>query len=193
MEHSYNYIAVLDIGYMFTTVLFIMFGTIGYCGYGASIDPNGITLNLPQDSIWTTITIISLIFAIYATYPVQMFPVITILEGLIFKRYPNVTGAKLTWSKNLVRALLVIFTSLIAISIPYFSLFVSLVGALGSSVLAYILPCCFHLKLFKEQKIQSKVFNWILVVFGIFASIVASGVTIFQLILAIFHIPPPTL
>ena len=170
-----------------------MFGTIGYCGYGAQINPGGITLNLPADSVWSQITQVCLIFAIFATYPVQMFPVTTVAEKLIFERYHGVTGVKLTWSKNLIRTVLVVFTSIIAVSIPYFSLFVSLVGALGGAILAYILPCAFHLKLFKDQPMSSKIFNGSLGIFGIFASAVASSVTIYQLIVAVFHLDSPTL
>lgn len=195
MREPKKYHFVLDIGYVIMTVLFLSFGTIGYCGYGAGVNASGITLNLPPDSIWTIATQACLIIAIFCTYPVQMFPVIAILEGLAFskvKQLKGLTGMKLEMTRNVMRGILVIITTLVAISIPYFSLFVSLVGALGSSVLAFILPCVFHLKLFPNISTPRKIVNWSLAIFGILASAVATTVTVYQIIVAVFHIDVPT-
>lgn len=195
MKDPHKYHFVLDIGYVIMTVLFLSFGTIGYCGYGENVNESGITLNLPPGSIGTIATQVCLIIAIFATYPVQMFPVIAILEGLVFSKVnglKGLTGMKLEMSRNVLRSLLVIITTIIAISIPYFSLFVSLVGALGSSVLAFILPCVFHLKLFPNISKPKRIGNWMLAIFGVTASFVATTVTVYQIIIAVFHIDVPT-
>ena len=195
MKEPARYPFILDIGYILMTVTFIFFGTIGYTGYGADVNPGGITLNLPPGSVWTIITLATLVFSIFTSYPIQMFPVICILEGLIFKKNRLISSdhfkigpvrISLFWRKNVVRTLLVIITSLIAISIPYFSLFVSLIGSVGSSTLAFILPCLFHFKLFRAT--SSKyilLLNSFIVIFGIIASLISATVTIYQLITAI--------
>ena len=192
MIYPYQYIFVLDIGFLVIMVLLIVFGTIGYCGYGGAVNPNGITLNLPQNSVWTIFTQVSLIIGIYATYPIVMYPVFEILDEILFtsshfKNMGSLSNTKKYWISNIMRLLLVVITSIIAISIPYFSLFVSLVGALGSSFIAFIMPCILHLKAFHNRVSKIQIYtNWILVIFGIIASIVSATITIIQLVEAIF-------
>jgi len=190
MKSPKAYHLVLDIGYICVTILFLLFGAIGYAAYGDHTDPNSITLNLPQDLLWTFATRCLLIVAIFATYPVQLFPVINILEGLLFSIVPaceKTSGWKREHIRNLLRSILVVITLLLAVSIPYFSLFVSLVGALGCSMLAFILPCVFHLKLFYYQTPPwRKGLNVAIGIFGVFASIVSSAVTLVDLGEALF-------
>ncbi|XP_076453114.1 uncharacterized protein LOC143288471 [Babylonia areolata] len=56
----------------------------------------------------------------------------------------NVSG----WKRNILRLLLVLFAAGLAVLLRnYFAYISAFVGALGSTMLAYILPCLFHLKL----------------------------------------------
>ena len=188
-----RYTFVMDIAYMLMTLLYVLFGTIGYLGYGSNVNEQSITLNLPQDSILTPITQLALVYAIFATYPIQIFPVIGLAETFLFApitgKWRTTNELSLTWRKNLIRSIIVILTAIIAISIPYFSLFVSLVGAFGSSILAFILPTLFHLKMFKKTSTKTVIFiNYAILIFGIVASFVSTTVTVYQLILAIFHL-----
>lgn len=188
-----RYIMILDIGFVIITSLLIGFGTIGYCGYGDQVNSGGITLNLPKDSFWTIVTQVGLIIGIYATYPVVMYPVIEILDELFFNSprsyFYKYDPVKKYWFSNCIRGMLVVITSIIAISIPYFSLFVSLVGAVGSSFIAFIVPCILHLKLFSKQMSKKlKFVNWFLIIFGVIASLISATITIIQLIEAIFGI-----
>ena len=188
-----SYIFVLDIGFVIISSLLLAFGTVGYCGYGNAVNSGGITLNLPQDSFWTIITQTTLIVGIYATYPIVMYPVIEILDELLFDnpkvpQLSTISKNQKFWASNLMRAILVVITSIIAISIPYFSLFVSLVGALGSSFIAFIMPCILHLKLFPKASRVQLYSNRFLVVFGVIASAISVTITVFQLIEAIFGV-----
>ena len=190
MTHPPHFLFVMDLGFIGIILLLIMFGTVGYCGFGEAVNPNGITMNLPPSSPWTILTQVFLVIGIFATYPIVITPVVEILDGLLwdqFKLAPEITSWKRYWSSNLMRLCLVGVTTVIAISIPHFSLFVSLVGALGSSFIAFIVPCLLHMKLFGKRchRLQF-ILNGCLVVFGVFASIVASTITILQLIEEIF-------
>jgi len=180
---------VLDAGFIVMSVMFLSFGVIGYAGYGSSISPDSITLNLPQDSMITPITQFMLIVSIFCTYPVQVFPVISIMETLLFHRVAwlnRQSGHMREWSRNALRTMLVVFTSLIAISVPYFSLFVSLVGALGSSSLAFVIPCVFHLKLFRGRSYRSIVIcNYLVIVLGVVGAVISTVITLRDLATAI--------
>ncbi|KAL6071658.1 Amino acid transporter transmembrane domain [Balamuthia mandrillaris] len=71
------------------------------------------------------------------------------------------------WRRNLVRIVLVLFTGLIAVLVPFFGLISGLVGALGSSLLAFLLPILFHLRLcWRELRWWIRVKNFVLLAFG---------------------------
>jgi solute carrier family 36 (proton-coupled amino acid transporter) len=184
---------VLDAAFIVMTILELAFGVIGYAGFGDQVNPNSITMNLPKGTIWAPIAQVLLATSIFCTYPVQMFPVIAILEEVLFKKVPWLalqSGPTQEWSRNGLRSLLVAFTSVIAISIPYFSLFVSLVGSLGSSSLAYIIPCLFHLKLFGRRSSRLHILlNSSIVVFGILGAILCSSLTLWELYKVMFDSP----
>ena len=91
------------------------------------------------------------------------------------------------WVKNALRSGLVLLSVVLALSIPEFSLFVSLVGAVGSSLLAFILPCVFYMWIFRHTRPKwHMALNGILVVFGVVGSAVSIVVTVAQIIEAVF-------
>jgi len=54
----------------------------------------------------------------------------------------------LSFFQNFLRSLMVIMTGLIVLVIPSFSTLMALVGATCCSLLAFIMPALFHLKIF---------------------------------------------
>ncbi|XP_005097320.1 uncharacterized protein LOC101845918 [Aplysia californica] len=85
-----------------------------------------------------------------------------------------------TWKRNLLRVCLVVLAAGLAVVMRDFYAYVgSFVGALGSSLLAYILPCLFHLKLCWAQLHPGvKIKDILIVVFGLAASVVSLYSTI---------------
>jgi hypothetical protein len=76
-----------------------------------------------------------------------MFPVVQILERALLPK--QFGGPYLdTALRNLLRALLVVFSVAAAISIPLFGLFASFVGTFSNSFIAFIFPPVAYLKLF---------------------------------------------
>ena len=129
-----------------------------------------------------------MVVAIFATYPVQLFPIISMAEqSFLAKSQRQDKHWVFEWKRNGVRTALVVTTSLVAIAIPHFSLFISLVGAVGCSLMGFILPCIFHLKLFQARRSMfQRVVNIILTIFGILASLISGTVTVIQLVEAFF-------
>lgn len=62
-----------------------------------------------------------------------------------------------TWWVNLWRTLLVLFTAGVAMAIPHFGDFIAVVGSMGSTMLAFVFPALFHLKLCGPRTSRLKV------------------------------------
>ena len=122
------------------TVIMALFGTAGYLAFGdQTLAP--ITLNLTHGS--GMFVKLALCVALYFTYPMMMFPVHGILEALV----TNVPSF-------IIRTLLVILTAIVAYSIPDFGKFLSLVGSSICTLLGFIFPCYFHLKVFGVHELS---------------------------------------
>lgn len=190
MKTPKAYPIVLDSGFICIIVLSLAFGTICYTGYGDQLSPNSVAQNLPQDRLFTPIIQLLLVTSIFCSYPVQLFPITSIIEHILFTKvtlFARQQGMTREHIKNGFRTLLVVITSIVAITIPYFSLFVSLIGAVGCSGLMFIIPCVFHLKLFygKSPKIIM-ITNILIVFFGVAAGCISAGLTSWTLIQVMF-------
>ncbi|XP_070540530.1 uncharacterized protein [Ptychodera flava] len=183
-----NFSAFLHVAILLLSLILGAFGILGYIHFGENVDQI-ITENLPSQNAVVLVVKVLLCVGIMFTYPIQMFPVIEIFEGLLFapgkicgpeKR--KATGADdeaasllgsegkgerptedpfkhfhvaveipdsvSAWKRNILRTILVIFTVGFAILfLDAFAYIIAFVGAIGSSLLVYILPCVFHLKL----------------------------------------------
>lgn len=88
----------------------------------------------------------------------------------------------LRWALILsIRTVLVLIAWGVAVGIPRFELCLALVGSLATSILAFILPPLFHLALkWRKTHKARNIFHAIILVFGIFATIAATGVNLYQ-------------
>ena len=72
----------------------------------------------------------------------------------------------------------VMLTGIIAVSVPHFGEVIGLIGSLGSSLLAYILPPLFYVIIFgKDLTLLSKVGHLSLMTLGIVGGLVAAYLT----------------
>lgn len=160
------------------------FGLLGYLTYGA--DTNSvITLNLDPSPLTSAVKLI-LAIAILFTYPLQLVPVMEISESLIFS--DTTSSDYFDLKRNLWRASIVLATASIAHFLPFFGLLTSLVGSLGSAMLAFILPAVFHMRTF-----YSTIPRWViakdglLVVFGLLVLVAGSTISVIDLIRELKH------
>ena len=103
-----------------------------------------------------------------------------LFSSLFYLYFTSFVSQTATWKRNLLRAVLVTITAGIAIALKNQFAYVSaLTGSLGSSVLAYILPCIFHIVLYKNTNSVAVVIkDIIIVVFGIVGGVVGVVITI---------------
>lgn len=148
-QYGQRYFHLLHITVFLVAVLLSSFGILGYATYGDQTS-DVITMNLPLNVVTSSVKI-GLIFAIFCTYPLQLYPVSEIVEKNIFRNANLDRIPYWDWKRNCLRTLVVFTTGAIAYLVPQFGLISGFVGALGSSMLAFLLPVTFQLVLFKRE------------------------------------------
>jgi len=127
------------------TALYMFFGVFGYVAYRPFIE-DIILANLPH--IHLTIAVkLCFCLGLYLTYPLMLFPVIEIWEEIAGRAADTTKSFKQSLLWNSARSILVILTGVLAMYIPKLNLFIALIGASGSTMLAFVLPTSFKLKL----------------------------------------------
>ncbi|GAX25684.1 solute carrier family 36 [Fistulifera solaris] len=126
------------------TVFMALFGSAGYWAFrGDTMAP--ITLNLGHSRAASLVQG-ALCVALYFTYPIMMFPIWNIAENRILELRPEQTCPR--W---LLRASIVCATAIVAYAVPDFGEYLSLVGSSICTILGFLLPAYFHLKVFGSE------------------------------------------
>ncbi|XP_020217054.1 amino acid transporter AVT3C [Cajanus cajan] len=158
---------VLGLGMGFISVLFGLFGGLGYFAYGEETK-DIITTNLGPGVI-SALVQLGLCVNLFFTFPIMMNPVYEVVE----RRW---CGSRYSlW----LRWLVVLLTSLVALLVPNFADFLSFVGSCVCVVLSFVLPALFHCIVFKEELgwrcVLSDgaivVFGFVIAVFGTYTSL----------------------
>ncbi|KAL5214954.1 hypothetical protein ABZP36_004106 [Zizania latifolia] len=137
MKKRSQFPAVIFTCIALSTVLFAGAAIMGYIMFGEATESQ-FTLNLPPNlmaskiAVWTTVT------NPITKYALTMTPLALSLEELLPQNqqtYPNIV---------MLRSALVLSSLIVALSVPFFGLVMSLVGSFLTMFVAYILPCaCF--------------------------------------------------
>lgn len=140
------------------TAFMVIFGCCGYLAFGSNTQAP-ITLNLSVGSLANLVKL-ALCLALYLTYPVMMFPVNEVMESMVFSSEAD--------SRPLFRVCVVILTAFIAYAIPDFGKFLGLVGSSICTLLGFIIPCYFHIKVFAGDLRKWELFlDYFLMVSGV--------------------------
>ncbi|CAL5188270.1 unnamed protein product [Lathyrus oleraceus] len=130
---------VLGLGMGMISLLFGGFGLLGYFAFGEETK-DIITTNLGQGLV-SVVVQLGLCINLFITFPLMMNPVHEVFERRFWgSRY-------CLW----LRWLLVLVVSLVAVLVPNFADFLSLVGSSVCVVLGFVLPALFHCMVFKEE------------------------------------------
>ena len=155
-----------------------IFGTAGYIAFGEeTLSP--ISLNLKGES--AAFVQMALCLAIYLTYPIMMFPVSDVLENLFLS--DNKLPPRTYCPSRSLRICIVLMTATIAYTIPNFGKFLELVGASICTLLGFILPCIFHIKVFgrTELKTWEYLLDMALIILGSFFGLIGTYDAILKL------------
>ncbi|KAJ9175508.1 hypothetical protein P3X46_014057 [Hevea brasiliensis] len=127
------------------TVMYAGVAVMGYTMFGEST-ASQFTLSMPQDLIATKIAMWTTVVNPFTKYALTISPVAMSLEELI----PS-THLKSHVYAICIRTALVISTSIVGLSIPFFGLVMSLIGSLLTMLIALILPCACFLSILRAK------------------------------------------
>ncbi|PON82747.1 Amino acid transporter, transmembrane domain containing protein [Trema orientale] len=130
---------VLGLCMAFIAFLYGSFGVLGYFAFGEETR-DIITTNFGQGVV-STLVRLGLCVNLFFTLPLMMNPVYEVVE----RRFCG--SSYCLW----VRWGLVLGVSLVALFVPNFADFLSLVGSSVCVVLGFVLPALFHLMVFKQE------------------------------------------
>ncbi|XP_062581065.1 vesicular inhibitory amino acid transporter-like [Saccostrea cucullata] len=131
-----------------------------------------ITNNLTQPGFKITIDLILVLKALLS-FPLPYFSTVEIIEQECFNlknRFSSFSGdqhALKPWTVVL-RFFLVIGIMLLAVFLPHFSILMGLVGSFTGTMLSFVWPCYFYLRIHGSKLLwYDKLVNWIVIVLGV--------------------------
>ncbi|CAH9089997.1 unnamed protein product [Cuscuta europaea] len=130
---------VLGLSMALISMMYGVFGILGYFAFGDETK-DIITTNLGRGLV-SSLVQIGLCVNLFFTFPLMMNPVYEVLE----RRFCE--GKYSLW----LRWFGVFVVSLVALAVPNFADFLSLVGSSVCIVLGFVLPALFHLIVFKQE------------------------------------------
>ncbi|XP_052090183.1 uncharacterized protein LOC127726769 [Mytilus californianus] len=134
------------VGYVIVMLMYLPTTTSGYFVYGQNLNPN-IVKNMTSGPITYIIDILMTLHLIFG-YIILINPVCQELEAKV-----GVPKA-FTWKRCIARSAIVMVVLFVAESVPHFGAILSLIGGSTTTLLSYILPCVFYLKLAKGSNNQ---------------------------------------
>lgn len=130
---------MLGLAMAFISLLFGAFGVLGYFAFGEDTK-DIITTNLGP-GLLSTFVQLGLCINLFFTFPLMMNPVYEVMERRCCE------GRYCVW----LRWLVVLAVTFVALIVPNFADFLSLVGSSVCIVLGFVLPALFHLIAFKDE------------------------------------------
>jgi proton-coupled amino acid transporter len=177
MKEPARFRSAVSLAYVFLTILFSVFPSLCYLAL-TDVSSGGVIADLPTSGSWAALSIalkVVLSVALWITYPVQMWPVLEIVENHLFNRFTP----QLETKRNYVRFVATVFTVLIAVLVPHFSLFMALIGNLGSAMLMFVIPTACHVQVLRKSTSYIRLaFHGLIIAFGIAIAVIGTIMSI---------------
>lgn len=180
---------IVNVSYVLLLFLYCAVGILGYLRFGLNVK-DSITLNLPPSALNQTIRG-AFAASIFLTYPLQFYVPHEIIWTWVKNRIyadAKTNPKKVHKLDYAFRALLVIITFGLAISVPMLNLLMDLVGSISGTALSITLPAIIHLATFWDDVSGNPRIFMIVVDFTlIFISLIASSSGTFYSLAAILR------
>ncbi|XP_073253705.1 uncharacterized protein [Porites lutea] len=168
---------VFKVTLFLVTTLYIGFGACGYLSFGETT-AQMITLNLPEGP-FPAVVQLCLCFSLFFTYPIMMFPVALLLEK---KLLPD-GGRNSYYPGSVLRACIVVLTGIVVLCIPNFSTLMAFFGSSCCTLLGFILPGVFHLRIFEGHLTRWELLIDIFIIFiGLVGAVIGTRDALLRLL-----------
>lgn len=159
------------------TTLYIAFGACGYLSFGEYTEQM-ITLNLPSGP-FPAVVQFCLCFSLFFTYPIMMFPVVLLLEK---KLLPD--GGKSSYYQGcILRGCVVLLSGIVVLVIPNFSTLMAFFGSSCCTLLGFVLPGVFHLRIYEGHLTKCEWFIDVVIIFlGLVGAVIGTRDALLRLL-----------
>lgn len=169
LKQPNQYSSVLFVSFFVCTVMYGGVAAMGYSMFGEAT-LSQFTLNMPQNLMASKVAVWTTVVNPLTKYAITLMPVALSLEELIpanqLKSHMYSIG---------IRTVLVISTLLVALSVPFFGLVMSLIGSLLTMLVALILPCLCYLIILKGKVTRIQVSSCaVIIAVGIASAVIGS-------------------
>lgn len=152
------------------SIMYGAFGLLGYMAYGDETK-DIITTNLGTGWV-STLVQLGLAINLFFTFPLMMHPVYEVIERRLCSSSYSIW---VRWSTVLV-------VTLVALLVPNFADFLSLVGSSVCVVLGFVLPSLFHLQAFKEElSVGRKVVDVVIFIIGVVIAVTGTWTAVIEI------------
>ncbi|XP_066957718.1 LOW QUALITY PROTEIN: vesicular inhibitory amino acid transporter-like [Macrobrachium rosenbergii] len=165
-----------------------LFGYVGFLTWAEDTE-EVITNNLPNPTFKGFVNLILVVKALLS-YPLPYYAACEIIEVTFFRGRPKTVfpsvwaldGELKVWALG-IRVIVVVFTILMAISIPHFAILMGLIGSFTGTMLSFIWPCYFHLKI-KAGKLEwgDIAYDWFVIFLGFLFGIIGITTSFYALV-----------
>ncbi|PHT43895.1 Amino acid transporter ANTL2 [Capsicum baccatum] len=157
MKDKSKYGKILALSMFLTALMYGTFGVMGYFAFGSSTK-DIVTSNMQKGLLSTTVKL-GLCINLFFTFPLMLNPAFEVFE----RRFSN--GNYCVW----MRWILVLGVTMVALLVPNFADFMSLVGSSICCALGFILPALFHYQVFKgDMDRKGELMDLGLIALGVF-------------------------
>ncbi|KAJ2609770.1 hypothetical protein H4S08_003913 [Coemansia sp. RSA 1365] len=124
----------------------VSIGGLSYAAFGEETEAI-VLLNMPSGTVATLTVQLLYSLAILFTAPLMMFPVIRILEQVLFPRRSGKRNPAVKMQKNVFRTLLLVLVMIISVvGVERLDRLVAIIGGLACVPISFIFPPLFHLR-----------------------------------------------
>lgn len=177
MGNKKNFSKVMFLCFLLCTITYALIAVFGYLMFGSMLKSQ-ITLNLPINKVSSKIAIYTTLVNPIAKYALILTPIIHTIENR-FRSY-----CKKRSFSVFIRTILLISTVAVALTVPFFGLLMSLVGAFLSVTASILLPCLCYLKIsgaYQRFGFQVGIIGCILI-FGIAILVIGTYTSLVEII-----------
>ncbi|RIB24702.1 transmembrane amino acid transporter protein [Gigaspora rosea] len=176
MKNKKAWPKVITLAKLTITFMYLLIGIPAYLTYGRNTQ-SPIYLSLPPGLI-VDITTIMITMHILLALPVYQTAFSLELENFLFTNISiTLNNTSEFISRTIIRLILVIFTVYVAVTVPYFTNIMALLGALGNGVLIMVTPMLIWIKLFgwdHFKDFKEKIWAIFILIFSLTGAIIGT-------------------